>query len=84
LIPTLRKCYREKLDLGTTKTNAQVAGFLFSSAKSGNGTAQIFWLKTRARWREVPAELKHPGAVGSYDVTALSREELMRIAASVT
>src|SRR5215207_7517642 len=38
--------------------------------------------KTRARWREVPAELRHSGAVGSYDVTTLSREELMRIAAS--
>jgi hypothetical protein len=59
-----------------------VAGFLFSAAKSGNVTAQIFWLKTRARWREVPAEFKHSGAVGSYDVTTLSREELMRIAAS--
>ena len=30
---TLRKCYREELDLGTTKANAQVAGFLFNAAK---------------------------------------------------
>jgi hypothetical protein len=79
---TLRKWYREELDLGATKANAQVAGFLFSNAKSGNVTAQIFWLKTRARWREVPTELKHSGAVGNYDVKELSREELMRIAAS--
>jgi len=78
---TLRKFYRDELDLGTTKANAQVAGFLFSNAKSGNVTAQIFWLKTRARWREVPAELKHSGAVGKYDITELSRDELMRIAA---
>ena len=49
---TLRKYYRDELDLGTTKANAQVAGFLFNSAKNGNVTAQIFWLKTRARWRE--------------------------------
>jgi hypothetical protein len=34
------------------------------------------------RWKEVPAELRHSGAVGNYDVTELSREELMRIAAS--
>lgn len=79
---TLRKWYREELDLGATKANAQVAGFLFSNAKSGNVTAQIFWLKTRARWREAPSEFKHSGAVGSYDVTTLSTEELMRIAAS--
>jgi hypothetical protein len=51
---TLRKHYRAELDLGGTKANAQVAGFLFSAAKSGNVTAQIFWLKTRARWKETP------------------------------
>jgi hypothetical protein len=56
---TLRKHYREELDLGTTKANAQVAGFLFNSARNGNVTAQIFWLKTRAKWREAPMELQH-------------------------
>ena len=58
---TLRKYYREELDLGETKANAQVAGFLFNAAKNGNVTAQIFWLKTRARWRETPMELRHSG-----------------------
>src|SRR4051812_15098515 len=53
---TLRKHYREELDLGTTKANAQMAGFLFNSARNGNVTAQIFWLKTRARWKETPSE----------------------------
>ncbi len=49
---TLRKHYREELDLGGVKANAQVAGFLFNSARNGNVTAQIFWLKTRAQWKE--------------------------------
>src|SRR5258706_10229402 len=49
--------------LGETKANAQVAGFLFNAAKNGNVTAQIFWLKTRAKWRESPVELKHSGAI---------------------
>src|SRR5215213_2080471 len=62
---TLRKCYRAELDLGETKANAQVAGFLFNAARNGNVTAQIFWLKTRARWREVPQEIKHSGYVAS-------------------
>src|SRR3954465_5045407 len=62
---TLRKHYRDELDLGSTKANAQVAGFLFNSARNGNVTAQIFWLKTRARWKEAPAELKHSGAVAT-------------------
>jgi hypothetical protein len=37
------------LDLRETTANAQVAGFLFTAVKNGNVTAQIFWLKTRAR-----------------------------------
>jgi len=74
---TLRKHYRDELDLGETKANAQVAGFLFNSARSGNVTAQIFWLKTRARWRETPTELKHSGSIGGRDVTELTDQELM-------
>lgn len=39
---TLRKHYRDELDMGEIKANAQVAGFLFNAARSGNVTAQIF------------------------------------------
>jgi hypothetical protein len=74
---TLRKHYRDELDLGETKANAQVAGFLFNAAKNGNVTAQIFWLKTRAKWRETPIELKHSGAVARNDLSDLSDEELL-------
>jgi hypothetical protein len=76
---TLRKHYRDELDLGATKANAQVAGFLFNAAKSGNVTAQIFWLKTRARWKEAPSEHQHTGALGTFDVRELSDEALERI-----
>ena len=52
---TLRKHYREELDHGHTKANAKVAENLFRMAL-GQGreavTAAIFWLKTRARWKE--------------------------------
>ena len=74
---TLRKHYRDELDMGETKANAQVAGFLFNSARSGNVSAQIFWLKTRARWRETPTELKHSGMIGTKDMSELTDEELM-------
>ena len=74
---TLRKYYREELDLGETKANAQVAGFLFNSARSGNVTAQIFWLKTRARWRETPTELRHSGSIARRDVSEMTDQELM-------
>jgi len=80
---TLRKCYREELDLGETKANAQVAGFLFSAAKSGNVTAQIFWLKTRARWHEVPTELRHSGSIKTPDLDQLSEAELERRVAAL-
>ena len=74
---TLRKHYRDELDLGETKANAQVAGFLFNAARNGNVTAQIFWLKTRARWKETPSEHHHVGAM--VDLRALSDEELERM-----
>jgi hypothetical protein len=76
---TLRKHYRDELDFGQTKANAQVAGFLFNSARNGNVTAQIFWLKTRAGWKETPSEHRHMGALGTFDVRELSDEALERI-----
>ena len=49
---TLRKRYRDDLDFGVAEANAIVSGSLFAAA---NVVAQIFWLKTRAQWRERPA-----------------------------
>jgi hypothetical protein len=80
---TLRKHYRDELDLGETKANAQVAGYLYNAAKGGNVTAQIFWLKTRAKWRETPVELRHSGSIGRKDLSDLSDEELFGIICNV-
>ncbi len=50
---TLRKYYRDELDQGVIKANAAVAKSLYNQAVNGKSTvAAIFWLKTRARWRE--------------------------------
>ena len=49
---TLRKRCRDDLDGGIAEANAIVSGSLFAAAKGGNVVAQIFWLKTRAQWRE--------------------------------
>jgi hypothetical protein len=46
-------------------------------------TAQIFWLKTRARWRETPVELKHSGSVATRDLSELSDEQLMAMISTV-
>jgi hypothetical protein len=79
----LRKHYRDELDLGETKANAQVGGYLYNAAKGGNVTAQIFWLKTRAKWRETPVELRHSGSIGRKDLSELSDDELFGIICSV-
>jgi len=55
LAKTLRKRCRDDLDGGAAEANAIVSGSLFAAAKGGNVVAQIFWLKTRAQWRERPA-----------------------------
>lgn len=49
---TLRKHFRIELNRGVSEANAAVASYLFTKVKEGNVTAQIFWMKTRARWRE--------------------------------
>ena len=49
---TLRGHFRDELDRGVAEADATISGSLFGAAKGGNVTAQIFWLKTRARWRQ--------------------------------
>jgi hypothetical protein len=49
---TLRKYYRDELDLAKAKANATIGGALFNKAKTGDTSAMIFWMKTQAGWRE--------------------------------
>lgn len=49
---TLVKHYKQELADGRIDANAQVAKGLFEQARAGNTAAAIFWLKTRAGWRE--------------------------------
>jgi len=60
---TLVKYYKEELDEGRIDANAAIAGTLFSQAKKGNTAAAIFWLKTRARWKETQVN-EHSGIDG--------------------
>ena len=50
---TLRRHFREELDRAAPEANARVAQSLYQQATAGKNTgAAIFWLKTRAGWRE--------------------------------
>lgn len=60
---TLAKHYREELDLAMAKANAAIGGALFNKAKGGDTTAMIFWMKTRARWKE-QHQVEHSGPDG--------------------
>lgn len=50
---TLRIYYRDEIDNSVIRANAKVAAKLFRKATEGDDlTAMMFWLKTRAKWRE--------------------------------
>jgi hypothetical protein len=70
-LPTLYDRYRDQLDLGKAKANAQVAKTLFREAVNGNMTAAIFWMKAQAGWRE-----KHEVIVQETSIKGPDEDEL--------
>lgn len=78
---TLYKYYRDDLDYGKALCTAKVGMRLFKVATEAEGrealAAMIFWLKTRAGWKEnAGVELSGPdGAPIPVDMTSLSMEE---------
>ncbi len=81
---TMKRHYREELDLGLARANAVVASTLFSAARRGNITACIFWMKTRGGWRET-AKVEHAGTPGQpielrpLDPSRLSNQTLTEL-----
>ena len=67
---TLRKYYRDELDLAKAKSNATIGGALFNKAKNGDTAAMIFWMKTQAGWRE-KTDLNHMSEDGSMSPTRI-------------
>lgn len=87
---TLTKHYRRELDLGRIEANAKMAQTLYRKGLDGNIVAAIFWLKTRAGWRETTnVEHSHRGALGSVQFTPeqlaqLPEDQLQAMLAAVS
>ena len=71
---TLTRYYRQELKTGSIRANAAIARTLFNAAKDGNVTACIFWLKTRAGWRETQ-NVELSGKVGVTTIAELMLED---------
>lgn len=86
---TLRKYYRDELDVSVTKANAAVGRFLYQSA-TGNTLkdgashsdcvrAAMFWAKTRMGWRETQ-EIEHSGKNGGpMEVVHMKPTDIKRV-----
>lgn len=75
---TLRKYYREELDLASAKATATVGGALFNKAKGGDTAAMIFWMKTRAGWKETTViDNKHeiPAPFTGFDIRQVGADQ---------
>lgn len=72
---TLTKYYREELDQALARANASVGGALFNKATKGDTAAMIFWMKTRAGWRE-KQEVDLTSSDGSMTPQALNLKNL--------
>jgi hypothetical protein len=71
---TLRKHYREELDRGALDANMRVSQSLFKMATSGDcPTATIFWLKSRAGWKDhrgfEPSAVAPPSFIVAHEKT---------------
>lgn len=67
---TLRLHFHEELDRGAIEATANVARTLYGMATSGNHpSATIFWLKSRAHWRDQPASAPPPPPSPPFVVT---------------
>lgn len=84
---TLRKHFRDEMDLALVKANANVCGAMYKKAVGGDVGAQRYWLATRAGFKET-STIEHSGIdgeaiqtqeVGAKNFDDLSADELSRL-----
>jgi hypothetical protein len=69
-VDSLQRHYRSELDTSREKANANVGGALYKKAMNGDTASMIFWLKTRARWRETVDITNSDGSLKPEPVAA--------------
>ncbi|MEY8118441.1 hypothetical protein AB9F26_09265 [Falsihalocynthiibacter sp. BN13B15] len=73
---TLRRHYKDELENGLELANAKVVRRLFRLIEQGSTPATIFWLKTRAGWKEGQTlEIKQKQEHPPHDFSKLTAEE---------
>ena len=73
---TLQRHYADELESGLELANAKVVRRLFRLIEQGSTPATIFWLKTRAGWKEgQTVEIEQKQEQQAYDFTKLSDQE---------
>ena len=95
--PSLSKHFREELDIGLTKANAQVGEFIFSTIiglpipgrppvtdGSSRTALAIFWAKSKMGWKET-AVLEHKdGDLTDDDLRVRIDRKIARLVAATT
>jgi AcrR family transcriptional regulator len=78
--PTLYRHFADELDNGNDIANAAVAGSLYQNAVDGTVSAQIFWMKTIARWsdKDMGDAGLAPTMEAEAEETAVSDREVAR------
>jgi|ERR1039457_331350 hypothetical protein len=82
-IPTLEKVFALEIKRGAKSADSKVTAALFKAATGGNVSAQCFWLKCRARWRETE-RLEQPIALPDGDSLTAQAQAVIRLVASGT
>ena len=78
---TLRKHFRPELDAGMAKANSKIVANLYRQATKDDFKAfpaARFWAENRLGWRQ-KVDHHHTGAVGSYDLSKVSDDDLARL-----
>lgn len=67
---TLARYFSTELTQGRLQSNIAVAKTLYDKAMKGDNTCMIFWLRTRAGWKDEPQRIEHSGPDGQPIRTA--------------